>query len=307
MKKNANLMQSKSYRWVGKVIFIIVISFLISYMINSRTSLETGYSSESYRTEYDEMFGQDKKHVDEPAEIQESIWAVFIFISGCLSVLMVLYELCGVTVGWSLRRIRDRLSTDMPASGMEAGYGSLDGIPSKIRQHLNRELEPMETVQWMVQPQPVYFTPKAKTAFIFAIPWTAFALFWTAGAAVGSSSDGEVGFMAYFGIPFIVIGLLLLSSPLWAYRRALKTVYVITDRRAITFDGGRRMTIRSYTPDKLRDVYRNENPDGTGDVILNKKEWLNSDDHHQVEELGFLRIQEPREVERILKKLAEQT
>ena len=307
MQKNANRMQSKSYRWVGKIIFIIVISYLISYMLNPGTSPEYGYSSESYRTEYDEMFGQDREQVAEPAEIQDSLWVDFIFISGCLCVFIVHYELSGVTVGWSLRRIRDRLSTDMPAGGMEAGYGSFDGIPSKMRQHVNRELEPMETIQWMAQPQPVYFTPKAKTAFIFAIPWTAFALFWTAAAAFGSSSDGEVGFMAYFGIPFIVIGLLLFSSPLWAYRRALKTVYVITDQRAITFDGGRRATIRSYTPEKLRDVYRNENPDGTGDVILNKKEWLDSNDHHQVEELGFLRIREPREVERILKKLAEQT
>ena len=307
MKKNVNLAQSKSYRWVGKIIFIIVISFLVSRYINTGTSPEFVHLPESNRTEYDEMFGQDKEHVGEPTEIQNSLWADFIFIFCCLSVFIVLYELCGVTVGWSLRRIRGRLSTDLQASAMESDYGSYDGIPNKIRQRVNRELEPMETIRWMEQPKPIYFTPRAKGAFIFAIPWTAFALFWTAAAGVGTSNDGEVGLMAYFGIPFIVIGLLLLSSPLWAHRRALKTVYVITDRRAITFDGGRRTTIRSYTPDKLRNVYRNENPDGTGDVILNKKEWLDSEDHHQVEELGFLRIRNPKEVERILKKLCEQT
>jgi hypothetical protein len=34
----------------------------------------------------------------------------------------------------------------------------------------------------------------------------------------------------------------MLSGPILAYRKALKTVYVITNRRAITFDGGRTVT-----------------------------------------------------------------
>jgi hypothetical protein len=63
----------------------------------------------------------------------------------------------------------------------------------------------------------------------------------------------------------------MLSGPIWAYRKALKTVYVVTNRRAITFDGGRTVAIRSYPPDRLADVYRKERKDGTGDVLISRR------------------------------------
>ena len=98
----------------------------------------------------------------------------------------------------------------------------------------------------------------------------------------------------------------MLSSPLWAYRKSFKTVYVITDQRAITFDGGWSTTIRNYPPEKLADIYRKENRDGSGDVIISRRAWRDSDGDRQSEELGFLRITEPKRIESMLNKLAEQ-
>jgi len=182
-------------------------------------------------------------------------------------------------------------------------------IPYDLREKVDRELESGEQIQWQQMPVPRYFTPAATAGFLFGIPWTGFAVFWTAGAAWGTSKTGDAGFFRafpLFGVPFILIGLGLLSGPVWAYRKALKTVYVITNRRAITFDGGRTLTIRSYPPEQLADVYRKERKDGTGDVIFARRAWRDSDGDRQSEELGFLRIRDPKTVEAMLKKLAEQ-
>ncbi len=58
-------------------------------------------------------------------------------------------------------------------------------------------------------------------------------------------------------------------------------------------------------PEKLQDVFRRERRDGTGDVIIARlgREY---DGNRQAEELGFLRIRDPKEIEQMLKKLAEQ-
>lgn len=169
-------------------------------------------------------------------------------------------------------------------------------LPHDLQAKVDRELESGERIQWMSMPIPRFFTPRATALFLFAIPWTAFSVFFSWG-------PGDFMFVL-FGLPFILIGLGLLSSPLWAYRKALKTVYVITDRRAITFDGGWSTTIRSYPPSKLQDVYRKEKKDGSGDVIIARGAWRDSDGHRQSEELGFLRIANPKEVEQMLKQLA---
>jgi hypothetical protein len=178
-------------------------------------------------------------------------------------------------------------------------------IPQKLLDIIARELEPGERTEWVGMPIPRFFTPASTATFIFGIPWTAFAIFWTVSAG-GESGEGFGIFslFALFGIPFILIGFAMLLTPLWTYRKALKTVYAITDRRAVTFDGGISMTIRSYPPDQLQNLYRKEKSDGTGDIVISRRAWRDSDGDNRSEELGFLRIRDPKMVEGLLKKLA---
>ena len=175
-------------------------------------------------------------------------------------------------------------------------------ISRELRAKVDHELERGERIQWIDMPIPRYFTGAATGAFLFAIPWTAFAVFWMFGSWYQSES---VPF-TLFGVPFVLIGIGMLSSPLWAYRKSFKTVYVITDRRAITFDGGWSTTIRSYPPDRLAETYRKEKKDGSGDVIISRSAWRDSDGDRQSEELGFLRISEPKRIEGMLSELAKQ-
>ncbi|MDB5387120.1 MAG: hypothetical protein JWM11_2766 [Planctomycetaceae bacterium] len=181
-------------------------------------------------------------------------------------------------------------------------------IPATLKEILMRELDRDENLLWSAVPKPVFFNGPTTSAFLFAIPWTAFSVFWTVGAAgfkIPQFNQGEELF-PLFGIPFFLIGIGLLSAPLWAYRSSLKTVYAITDRRAITVEGGMSYTIRSYRPEKLTEIFRREHQDGTGDIIITRIAWKNSEDK-QMQELGFLRIRDAKNVEAMLNTLANHT
>ena len=184
---------------------------------------------------------------------------------------------------------------------------TVGAIPRELEDKVKRELESGERVLWMQQPIPRYFTAVSTGAFFFAIPWTAFAVFWICGASGFKCPDfskGGFSFFPLFGVPFVLIGIGMLSSPLWSYRKAFKTVYVITDRRAITFDSGWTTTIRSYPPDRLQSIYRKEKRDGTGDVVLGQRVWSGSEGGQQAQDLGFLNVRDPKTVEQMLRKLA---
>ncbi len=182
-------------------------------------------------------------------------------------------------------------------------------IPRTLRAKVDSELASDEHFKWIDMPIPRYFTPTSTGTFLFAIPWTAFAIFWMCGASGFQIPDFKDGSYLFplFGAPFLLIGIGMLSSPFWAYRKSFKTVYAITNCRAITFNGGWSTTIRSYPPDKLTDIYRKEKKDGSGDVIINRKAWRDSDGDRQTEELGFLRITNPKQIESMLNELAAQS
>jgi hypothetical protein len=176
-------------------------------------------------------------------------------------------------------------------------------ISKHLKERVNRELEPGEHVEWLGKPIPRYFTRIARSVYVFGIPWTAFAIFWTIGYV---RQEGH-GSAVLPGLPFILIGLVVLATPIWCYRRALKTVYVITNKRAITIQEGWSCSTQSYYSDNLQDIYSKEQKDGTGDVIITCQALRDSWIARYSEPLGFLHIKNPKEIEKKLKKLAEQS
>ncbi len=175
-------------------------------------------------------------------------------------------------------------------------------IPKKFQSMVDRELEPEERVKWIGMPIPRFFTGASTGSFLFAIPWTAFAIFWL----VGSWYQSKNVPFTLFGVPFVLIGFGLLSSPLFTYRRSFKTVYVITNKRAIIFNGGWSTIVRSFLPASLGEIYRRERKNGSGDVFISKRAWRDSNGDRNSEEIGFLSVDSPKEIEQMLKTLAEQ-
>lgn len=179
-------------------------------------------------------------------------------------------------------------------------------ISRKLNDAIGRELQPGETVAFVESPEPRFFTTASTAAFVFAIPWTLFALFWIAGASGFKLPEFKNGFDLFplFGIPFVLIGFAMLSSPIWAYRNAFKTAYVITDRRAITFVGGFRTTIRSFFPEDLGGMHRSERSDGSGDVIIGTTTRRDSDGDPHSTHYGFLGVADAKATEDRLRVLA---
>ncbi len=185
-------------------------------------------------------------------------------------------------------------------------------IPDKLRKKIDSELEPRESIQWIGQPQP-NVSPLIVSCLgvsLFAIPWTAFSIFWIYGALGHKIPDLREGFQPHYlfalsGVPFVLVGLGMLFSPFWIWRTAFEKVYIITNKRAIAFEGANTTTIRSFEPQQLAKIYRRENNDGTGDVVIIVRSWKDSDGDPQKEEVGFLAISNPKQAETLLKELAQ--
>jgi hypothetical protein len=184
-------------------------------------------------------------------------------------------------------------------------------IPINLRNKINKEIEPGEFITWVEQPIPRFFTGASITSFLFGIPWTSFALFWTWGALGFELPDLQQGLQpqhifALFGIPFVLIGVGMLFSPILLWQAARNTVYLVTDKRAVSIQDSWVTTIRSYLPHQLQNIYRKERTDGTGDVIITVRQWKDSDGNPSDEEIGFFGVRNPQDVENILRHLSQQ-
>jgi hypothetical protein len=183
-------------------------------------------------------------------------------------------------------------------------------IPAKLRRRIDREIEAGEFIKWIEQPLPHFFTSRSVTSFLMGIPFTAFSIFWIYAAAGFKVPDlrGGIKFehiFALWGVPFILFGLWMLTSPLREWLKAFRTVYLITDKRAISIESGWFTTIRNYTPAQLKDLYRKERGDGTGDVVITTRLRRGNEGNSWTEEIGFMNVRNPREVERLLQQLAQ--
>lgn len=125
-------------------------------------------------------------------------------------------------------------------------------VTTKLRRRIDRELEVGEFIKWVEQPLPRFFAGQSVSYFLMGIPFTAFAIFWICLAAefkVPYLREG-VKFEHLFilwGVPFILAGLWMLASPLREWLKAFRTVYLITDKRAISIESGWCTTIRNYS------------------------------------------------------------
>ena len=181
-------------------------------------------------------------------------------------------------------------------------------IPKELRRKIDDELQPGELIRWVEQPIPRFFTADSIERVLLGIPWTSFSIFgtwYTLGYKLPDLREGlqPQYLSALYIMLFVLIGFGMLSSPIWVWQAARKTVYLVTDKRAISIQGGRSTTIRSYLPDQLKDVYRKERGDGTGDVIIAIERWKDSEGDQKSKEIGFLGVRSPRGVENMLRQL----
>jgi hypothetical protein len=145
-------------------------------------------------------------------------------------------------------------------------------LPAPLRELVEGELRERERIVWIGKPRPWRLARQSLPIVLFAIPWTAFAIFWMCGAAGFEVPRFERGqdFFPLFGIPFVLVGLSMLTLPLWSMRAAVNSAYVITTERVIVLAGGVGVTIRSLSPEQLADRRRVQFADGSGDLLFGR-------------------------------------
>lgn len=173
-----------------------------------------------------------------------------------------------------------------------------------------RELRSGEELIWADRPDPSVMAKKQLFSLIVGIPFFCFACFWTVFAwnllgdrpisGLGAAGNIVPFIFPIFGLPFIGVGLWLLSAPLRAKRKARRTVYGITNLRLFIAVQGSRRKVQSFEPEDIASIERNDDGTGFGDVIfareLRRSHSKHGDDFHTVK-IGFYGIPEVRKVE----------
>lgn len=127
---------------------------------------------------------------------------------------------------------------------------------------------------------------------------------------LGMLGGFQVGRLVFslFGIPFVLIGLGMLSSPYWMRRRLLRTAYGITNRRVLIMSPGLfgSRTIHSVQPENILGVVRKDHADGHGSIYfqqmmigIGESSTSNRTTHGGV---GFHHIGRVKEVEALLRR-----
>ncbi len=181
---------------------------------------------------------------------------------------------------------------------------SIAELPDQLQQRLKAECKPGEFIAWAGQPNPRRYMRTGFLLWLFFIPWTAFSVFWTVGAAQFQVPrfDSTESLFPLFGLPFVLIGIAGLCSPFWLYHRAFSIIYAISDRRAIVIEGKNSITVNSYAFDTMANIERKEHQDGSGDLIFKTESYKDSDGDTQTKKCGFFHINSVRRVQEVLEK-----
>ncbi|HKQ06731.1 MAG TPA: hypothetical protein VJ464_16475 [Blastocatellia bacterium] len=171
-------------------------------------------------------------------------------------------------------------------------------VDYEAQQTAQAQLDTGERLLWHGRPDPKRQILGGLAIMLFGIPWTAFALFWTGAASGLFWGEREIGWpslFGLFGVPFVLVGIGMLLSPYWAYRRAQGTVYVISNRRAMIITGARARKVQSFAAPDIGLIERTERSNGKGDVM-----FATATMNRNIQRIGFTGITEARRVERLL-------
>lgn len=188
-------------------------------------------------------------------------------------------------------------------------------LSSEQESRVQSELESGEQLLWTGRPRAGRLILESIPLVLFGIPWTAFTIFFISMVTFSVMQDGNkkepvLGLYSFllllFGVPFVLVGLWMLSSPLWMYRQIKQICYAITNRRVILWDPNSfwgAMYIRSYVPRQLASLLRTERADGSGDLIFEEQYYQTRGQHKpRAQRIGFMAIDNVRTVDELVRK-----
>ena len=120
------------------------------------------------------------------------------------------------------------------------------------------ELTSAEDIRWAGMPNPkVIFHSDDRLAIPFSLLWTGFFIYWEAGALGYWGNGGRSGFMALWGIPFLVMGQYIVWGRFfvdaWLKRR---TFYAVTNQRVLIVQEGWTRKVRFTYLESIPEIVR---------------------------------------------------
>jgi hypothetical protein len=172
-------------------------------------------------------------------------------------------------------------------------------LPSYIKEFATDEFRG-ETIRWVGQPDPRRTVTASMLLWGFAVPWTAFAVYWMWGA-----SQSKDPIFPLFGLPFVLVGPGMLLSPLWNFWKAQRTVYALTPKRLAIVDYFPRLKLRSIFPGQIVTMERIQRRDGSGDLTMVLGVFKDSEGSRSEKQETLYGIPDVREVENLIRELME--
>lgn len=168
---------------------------------------------------------------------------------------------------------------------------------------VKEELEPDEKVLWWGQPGAMMALLPVLPIYIFAVPWTGISLLFIYFSFTGTKTGASLWYLSIIGVPFFLLGLLLLSSPFYAYLEARKKYYVATNRNLYVIECSKNKSVEKYDRADLINPARTEyGGRGTLTWTLQGNSAKPSFRKKNTSgELVFKNIENPRQLEKLLR------
>lgn len=175
-------------------------------------------------------------------------------------------------------------------------------------QVLRRELTRGERLIWAAQPRAARMK-SVLWMWVFALPWTLFALFWESGVLsiwggrTSSASNMEIAFGIFFpifGLPFVAIGFWMMWKPIAAMRQARDTAYGLTNLRIFRVVEGRKRIVASVALDQMGPIDRSEHADGWGDLRIQTHSHYDTDGERETQRFEVIGIPDVARLERLI-------
>ena len=177
-------------------------------------------------------------------------------------------------------------------------------IPESLRELVNAELNDGETIRWIDQPAPAFFSNETFTVFLwgFAVQFIATFIFFAANGV----EDGFWAILPIITVASSAMGASIMFGAWLGLRiRARHTVYIVTNVRAIiAYKLPFILNVTSYYLSELSYLFREQTNRRRGNICFREEGWfLLPPFRQEYYRRGFLNIRNVQEVERLIQEL----
>jgi hypothetical protein len=184
---------------------------------------------------------------------------------------------------------------------------TIAGLSSELDTAVRNELRDGEELWYAGMPSPSRTARKMWPIAIFGLFFGGFAAFWISAAAWGvwfgnggPQTPGVFVLFPLFGLPFLAVGVGMISSPWWTARSARRTACCVTSQRAMQLQHGSSIKVQSWAPRDLDEISKVLHPDGTGTLTFASALVRGSKGRVRTVPQAFYGVPDPRACEEAL-------